>query len=356
MKRKIIGVLSLAILLGFIGYMTVYPRVIRTAAPVSLTGLAAQAGLWPAHEIMPPFPYVYYYVGQAHLEMATVVTGWNWNYQGYPVWAMDDDDTASSAIFAFPVGADRAYISAVALADAATDSVNMMFGFETRNTFAGFPSNYGTLGKGWYQVGTVELISEDTGDSLEKTILSFPTKAAGNQWRVTCDTYHATSKFHMHGFDSTVVCAVQVTFGFPGEKQYCVQYYPDPAQGDEVGGKLFQSTGVTGADTTQTCRAPAFSTFTLFARPTGYGDSLQAYVVVDAKRLKGLSGPESGWNVVDSIYLNGVADSAGEVVIINGKTKAFFDEYRVRTHPLKQAAGNDSTSTLKMEIYGIFNP
>lgn len=360
MKRKLIGVLSLAILLGFVGYMTVYPRVIHTTAPAALTGIATQAGLWPAHEIRPPFPYVYYYIGMAFVDTGGVNSGWNWNYHGYPVWVMDYQDTASSIPFAFPAGADRAYISALPLADHASDSINMKFGFESRNTFADFGSDpdgvgWGTLQKGWYQVGTVQLISEDTGDSLKKAILSFPTKAIGNQWKLSCETQPATKK-HKQIYDSSCVVAAQVTFGFPGEKQYYVQYYPDPAQGDEVGGKLFQSKGRTGADTTQTCRAPAFTTFTLFARPTSLGDSLKAYVVLEAKRLRGLSGPEAGWNKVDSIYLNTAADSVGEVVIIDGRTKAFFDEYRLRTNPLKRASGNDSTSTLKLEIFGVFNP
>lgn len=359
MKRKIIGgALCLLLVVGFsmalFGQAPNYPSLIPASN--------ALTNLMPAHVIQPPFPYTYYIIGQSWVDTGAVSTPWNWTYAGFPVWAMEADDTASSNAFRFPAGVDKAYLSGTIVRDTNTAcSTYYGFGFETRNSKAGFGSDpdgvgHGTLQKGWYQVGTRVVNGEAAGcgrvDTLVRTLMSFPTKAIGDEWKISCTTNNAD---HKDLFDSLVVAACQVTFGFAGDKQYFVQYYPDPAQSNETGGKLFQSTGRTGADTTLTCRAPAFSTFTVWAKPTANGDSLKAYVAVDAKALRGLKDVAS-WYALDSVYLNGAADSLGEVVIIPSATKGFFSEYRIRTNPLKRASGNDSTTTLKLEIYGTFSP
>lgn len=366
MKKKLIGILCLAILLGAVGYLTVYPGVIRSSVSTSLRSIAIAPGLLPAHQIRPPAPYVYFYVGQAYLEMGGVVTGWNLNYHGYPVWGMDDDDTASSVSFAFPAGADKGYLSVLPLADNAADSINMNFTFETRNSFAGVAANYGTKGKGWYEVAAVEIETEDANegvDTLQRVILSFPTKAQGNQWRLSCDTYEAANHFHMHGFDSTALVVAQVTFGFPGEKQYCVQMYPDPDQSDEVTGDLFRIQGNVDAadsgtaDTSYTCFAPAFTHFTVWAVPDSYkangSDSINAYIALDAKALRGLY-DVAGWYPIDSINLDAPGDSCGESMTIIGATEGFFDQYRIRYHQSADALSDSLETTVR--VYGVFSP
>lgn len=354
MNRKIILWGFLGLLMAGVLYLTVYPQVQGTP-PLKMP--ETYTSVMPAHTLAPPFPYVYYYIGQAFDVSGGVSAPYGLTYRGYPGWCMVINDTASSNVYRFPEGADKAYLSAMMLADHASDSAYFKFGFETRFREANFADVYGTLAKGWYEVGT-RLVNSEAAlsgiDTLQRTILSFPTKVMGDEWKISCTTNNAD---HTGVLDSVVIATCQVTFGFVGTKQYFVQYYPDPSQGDEVGGKLFQSKGVTGADTTETCRAPAFSTFTVWAHPTAVGESLKAYVVVDAKALRGLVDVTTGgWHALDSVYLNGAADSVGEVVIIPSATKGFFSEYRLRTHPLAQAAANDSSSTLKVEIFGVFSP
>lgn len=354
MNRKIILWSFLGLLMAGVLYLTVYPQVQGTPPlrmPETYTNIV------PAHELNPPFPYVYHYIGQAFLSMGLLETPGSYTHRGYPAWAMDDDDTASSNIYRFPEGVDKAYLSGIILEDTNTAcSSYYNFSLETRLREADFDALFGTLAKGWYQIGTNLVNGEAAGcgriDTLTRTLMTFPSKALGDEWKICCTTNNAD---HMNGFTGLVIAGCQVTFGFAGDKQYFVQYYPDPSQGDEVGGKLFQSTGVTGADTTLTCRAPAFSTFTVWAHPLTEGDSLKAYVVVEAKALRGLF-DDTDWYALDSVYLNGAADSVGETVIIPSATKGFFSEYRIRTNPLKRASGNDSTTTLQLEIFGVFSP
>lgn len=363
MKRKIIGgAICLLLVAGF--SLMLFGQVPNK--PALIPAGAIQSNVMPAHIIRPPFPYTTHYVGQAFLDMAGAHTGCGWNYRGLPAWAMDDDDTASSGAFRFPKGANKGYLSVVLLADNAADSCNMNFTFQTRSSFAGCAANYGTTGRGWYEVGNVEIESEDAGegiDTLQRTILNFSTKAIGDEWRLGCDTYEATNHFHMHGFDSTVVATAQVTFGYPGDRQWFVQIYPDPAQSDEIGGDLFRIKGNVDAadsgtaDTSYTCFAPAFTFFTVWAVPDSYkangSDSINAYVALDGKALMGLH-DVAGWYPIDSINLDAPGDSSGECMQIISVTEGFFDQYRIRYHQSADPLSDSLETTVK--IYGVFSP
>jgi hypothetical protein len=359
MKRKIT---SIFVLLIFVG---VFAAVVSSQVPNKpslLPSTVIKSNLIPAHNLQPPFPYVYYYLGQSFVRHTTALKPWHKTFAGLPAWAVDREDTAFSNDFRFPKGADRGYLSVILLQDNPDDSCNMLFGFSTRNPNAKFAANYGTMGRGWQQAASIAKVSEDSQDSLKRTFVGFAS-GIGDEWRITCIGRNPSTKKHAGVVwdstlvrDSVVVAACQVTFGFPGTQQYSVQIYPDPSVSDQKGGQTFNIKGAaTGTDTSYTCKAPSFSTLTLFARPTYYqatNCSLEAYVALDARALQGLP-DEKGWYPIDSVFLHTSADTVGEIVAVSGRTKAFFDQYRIRVHG---ATDNNASDTTAIKVYGLFSP